>query len=559
MAAARPDREAPSSARGVPGRIAAWWRSLPLAATFACYLAAYLVGSTCLSNLIVRAVELDGPYAVLVTTEGSAVPLELYSGPYLYDAARGELVPASELSVPGDWSLTLFVGLADGSGRRGQAAYATMDDVRSGRVELFDWGLNYTDELPMDELLAQPDVSADDLAEYDASQRARRADAEASLDEGLAAALDEGALTSNVAYYAAPTDPTDPVSRLRLFVARAAPWAIFCGLGWAMFRAFYRRHIACPLGELEAAAERIGGGDLDFSVPVARGRELGRLSRTMEEMRASLLAAERELWRTAEERRRLNAAFAHDLRTPVFVLKGTVEMARLRLARGDQPLDATGLAALEGQVDRLEDFVGAMRGLGRLEDRPLAREELPLADAARELLCRAVETVRALGSDVRLACDATELSGAGEHVVAVDAPLAGEVLDNLLSNACRHARGHVWLRLGLEEGGGGTVLLVEVQDDGPGFSPEALRRGCEPFFGEGKAAGHLGMGLSIASTLARLHGGEVRLENVAGEKDPGAGLGSDAPGSAPGVPPAGGARVTVLLDVTPEGGGEDVR
>ena len=48
---------------------------------------------------------------------------------------------------------------------------------------------------------------------------------------------------------------------------------------------------------------------------------------------------------------------------------------------------------------------------------------------------------------------------------------------------------------------------------GPGFSPEALHRGCEPFFGEAKSSEHFGLGLNIVSTLARLHGGSVTLAN----------------------------------------------
>ena len=72
-------------------------------------------------------------------------------------------------------------------------------------------------------------------------------------------------------------------------------------------------HIAGPLGELSGAAERIARQDLDFSIERVRGKELGRLSERLEDMRASLLDAQRELWRTAEGRRRLNAAFAHDI------------------------------------------------------------------------------------------------------------------------------------------------------------------------------------------------------------------------------------------------------
>ena len=60
----------------------------------------------------------------------------------------------------------------------------------------------------------------------------------------------------------------------------------------------------------------------------------------------------------------------------------------------------------------------------------------------------------------------------------VDLSLVEEVLDNLLSNACGHARGVVGLEAVVREG----ELVLRVSDDGPGFTPEALRRGCDPLF-----------------------------------------------------------------------------
>ena len=59
------------------------------------------------------------------------------------------------------------------------------------------------------------------------------------------------------------------------------------------------------------------------------------------------------------------------------------------------------------------------------------------------------------------------------------------------------------------------MLDLTVTDDGPGFSAEALRRGCESFFSEQKSAEHFGLGLTVASMLARLHGGSLELANDA--------------------------------------------
>lgn len=108
--------------------------------------------------------------------------------------------------------------------------------------------------------------------------------------------------------------------------------------------------------------------------------------------------------------------------------------------------------------------------------------------------------------------------------VMIDCRLIEEVLENLLKNACAHAvsRVAVCLEAAVQEPQNGcvcesgtraAVLSVCVADDGPGFSSEALIRGMDPFYSEAKSAEHFGLGLSIAQTLTRLHGGDVELAN----------------------------------------------
>lgn len=94
--------------------------------------------------------------------------------------------------------------------------------------------------------------------------------------------------------------------------------------------------------------------------------------------------------------------------------------------------------------------------------------------------------------------------------VLLDLSLVEEVLDNLLSNACAHAVSSVTFDIMVDAG---TLALV-VTDDGPGFTPEALHRGCDPFFSENKSAEHFGLGLNVSSVLCGLHGGEIALTNA---------------------------------------------
>lgn len=560
-----------------------WWRTRPLGVTFTVYLAVYLAVATALATLgISLFAGLNDEYFYKVEIEiGNGLTQRgvVDSGPYIYDAEAGELLPAAELALPGDEPYAVFIA----TGARGtdgasvpsddvpvDMVTATTDMVRDGKVRLYDWGLNYNEWYPQEEVLEDDNgISYENLARYDSLSRSGRVQTVEMFARMTGADLGqtfgEGQV-SNTAYYAAPERDDGIMPWVMSFLVASAPVLAYGGLGWLTFRHFYRVHIAGPLADLAGAADRIAEQDLDFAIGTVRGRELGRLSETLEHMRASLLEAQRELWRTAESRRRLNAAFAHDLRTPVTVLKGTVEMAQMRLRRGDA-LDAGALDALSAQVARLERYATSMGGLTKLEDRPVEREALALDDL-REGLDRHVSgVIAARGGGLKLelpsmgetaAMPASETAGAPAPeaaavpvpgAAAVPAPdaiggsafpadgrpaaplfldlsLVEEVLDNLLSNACVHASTRVAFGMMVDAG----VLTVVVADDGPGFTPEALRRGCDPFFSENKSAEHFGLGLNVSSVLCGLHGGRIALANAE----------------------SGGARVIATFDVRPD-------
>lgn len=547
-------------------RLHAWWRTRPLGVTFTVYLAVYLAVATALAlaGADVFATWNNSYYYELEVDAGHGLMRRgvVDGGPYIYDATTDRLLPAAELDLPDAGALAVFIatGARDEIGAGGseedwpdetvRTVYATMDLLREGKIRLYDWGLNFNEWYPQEEVLEDNrGISADDLARYDQLSRERRvqsvdlfgkmtgADLEATFGESL---------VSNTAYYATAAPPAGIMTWLLTFATGLCPVLAYGVLGWLTFRHFYRVHIAGPLAELAGAADRIAERDLDFTIRVVRGRELGRLSETLEHMRASLLEAQRELWRTAESRRRLNAAFAHDLRTPITVLKGTVEMAQMRLRRSDT-LDGDALDALSAQVARLERYATSMGGLSKLEDRPVERETFALDDLREELGRHVSEVMAARGGGLELklptaseadrapapkTCCASEstLKAAADsrpaELLAIDLPLVEEVLDNLLSNACVHASSIVTFDMMVDAG----VLTLVVTDDGPGFTPEALHRGCDPFFSENKSAEHFGLGLNVSSVLCGLHGGKIALTNAE----------------------TGGARVIATLDVRPD-------
>lgn len=262
---------------------------------------------------------------------------------------------------------------------------------------------------------------------------------------------------------------------------------------------FYRRKLKRPIEILNAASEKIAENDLGFTVEVPCGNELGRLCESFEKMRAALLELNREHWAQMEERRRLNAAFAHDLRTPLTVLRGRTSLLEAELPPGSEA--AADVGVMKTHIERLVRYADAMSNLQRMEDVEVKREPMQLSAIAEGL--RETAEILFAGREVCVTC--------AEGTAEVDIEVVMQVCGNILSNSARYARSRVDIDLSLVNG----AMRVAVTDDGGGFTREGLEKAAAPFYkGEGGGSEHLGLGLNICDILCRRHGGRLVIENV---------------------------------------------
>lgn len=267
---------------------------------------------------------------------------------------------------------------------------------------------------------------------------------------------------------------------------------------------FYRVKLREPLRILKSGAERIMENDLDFVIPAPPGQdELGQLCSAFEKMRENLLANNQTLWRQAEERKRLNAAFAHDLRNPVTVLKGTAKLLRKGIC------DASAIDRLESYTLRIEQYVESMSSIQRLEQVPIRKKKV-----ACSLLCGELEdTARLLAPG--LSCRMIPPGDSPAETVEIDPGLFLTVAENLIANGARFAKHELEIGLGTAD----SFFVFSVTDDGPGFPDGLLRDGPKPFGNAEismKSTGHFGMGLYICQTICVKHGGTLKLENIKG-------------------------------------------
>ena len=297
----------------------------------------------------------------------------------------------------------------------------------------------------------------------------------------------------------------DERERLLLHVldgVQLAAWVTFPLGGLALADLlFYRKRLKGPIAALTEGAERIGRRDLDFVLDVHAEDELGKLCEAFESMRAALLESNRRLWSRIEERRRLNAAFAHDLRNPITVLKGAARM----LEREDlSPEQRAETVSLMGRyTGRLETYVEAMTRAQKLEEISCTPRETAWEALGRDLERSAALLCANAGKELSFTQE-------GTGTVFADVGLIQRTAENLVDNALRYAAARVAVELRQEEG---SAILM-VSDDGPGFPEHILKRGPAPFLhAEGESGEHFGMGLYLSRLSCERHGGALSLSN----------------------------------------------
>lgn len=264
------------------------------------------------------------------------------------------------------------------------------------------------------------------------------------------------------------------------------------------------RRFARPLTQLSRAAHLLTRGDFSARVPLnpsleRREDETALLLKDFNQMAASLERLE-------QERRYSLAAIAHELRTPVTVLRGRLEGVR----DGVLTASPAELEKLLGHADLLGKLIEDLQLLSLAEAGALRLERQPFV--MQDLLQRVAGDfmTKAQGQHITL-----RLTMPPEPVrVNGDPQRLYQVLGNVLGNALRHTPPHGTIRLQLQMEA--QTIVLEVEDSGPGFTPEALERAFERFYrspDRGRQNGGSGLGLALSRSLIEAHEGKMELFN----------------------------------------------
>jgi len=258
------------------------------------------------------------------------------------------------------------------------------------------------------------------------------------------------------------------------------------------------RRAAAPLSDVMEAADRVAAGDHDVQVPERGPHRFRGLARSFNAMTERLRASERE-------RRNLIADVAHELRTPLTVIQGQTE----GLLDGLYPADREHLEPLLEETRVMSRLLNDLLTLSTAEAGALQLHREPVQP--QTLMHEALEAFQGPAAlagvtlDSHVAPDLPTLDA--------DAVRIGEVLANLLSNALRHTPSSG--RISVSADSAHSAVVFTVTDTGSGIAPDSLAHVFDRFV-KSADSGRAGLGLAIAKSLVRAHGGTISAESSPG-------------------------------------------
>jgi len=285
----------------------------------------------------------------------------------------------------------------------------------------------------------------------------------------------------------------------------------FTGLLFAFFIIGYvmRRFILKPLEKMSLAVRQVAEGDLDVQLPKSPIKEITEVHGGIQIMTDSLQKSMQKQVELEEERRFFIAAVAHDLRTPLFALRGYLDGLQEGIA--DSPdKQAKYLSVCKEKSAQLARLVEDLFTFTKTEylEMELKKDtvDLPI------LLKKSMDSLHPLAKQNNVSI----ITNFGDDCMIIgDSYLLERAINNVLDNAVRHTphAGKVFIQCYKD----GNKVVFTIRDTGKGFSSEEIHHVFDPLYrGEAsrnRSTGGVGLGLTISRRIVRRHEGDLVADN----------------------------------------------
>ncbi len=257
---------------------------------------------------------------------------------------------------------------------------------------------------------------------------------------------------------------------------------------------------------LQEAIEKIQNQNLDFTINPSGIREVDEISISLEQMKEALNSSLTQQWESEQARREQISALAHDLKTPLTIIRGNAEL--LQDTTQDDIQREYNDYILKNTIE-LEKFTKELIDLAKME-KSIVREK---TDVTTDTFITEVDNqMRALSLEKQLQVNVQkEMLPA---CIFIDKEQFYRAILNVIANAVEHTPENGKVTLSVQ--GAVDFIQFTVTDSGCGFSPKDLNEATKQFYRgdpSRNAGSHHGMGLYIAQSIVQSHGGTLQIDN----------------------------------------------
>ena len=277
------------------------------------------------------------------------------------------------------------------------------------------------------------------------------------------------------------------------------------------------RHFIDPLKRLQRTTAKLADGDYRARTNLDMQDEIGQLGDEIDMLAERLEEAEGERHFTDASRRKFLSEISHELRTPVTVIRGSLEALRDGIVKEDDVTEY--YATMSASAASLDRLIGDLLELTRLDNPEftLDMEAVNLRDVVEDAVrqTRQIASQKGVEIDYKVSDEHDDFYG--------DYGRLRQMLVNILNNAVKFtpSGSRVFVDYRLRDAGCGsqfTDAVISIRDEGIGMSEETIRHLFDRFYTTGKAGtDSTGLGLSIAKSIADRHNVEIDVVSREGE------------------------------------------
>lgn len=268
----------------------------------------------------------------------------------------------------------------------------------------------------------------------------------------------------------------------------------------------FGKYLSRRMEELLVITQKIEQQDLDFSIKKSKIVEIDRVLDALNHMKIALKQSLAKQWQDDKLRQDQLAALAHDLKTPLTIIRGNTELL-LDLPLSDEQKECADY--IETSAVQMQNYVQSLIEVTKSwKSTRLNLQEIEVSSLLQETKNQIIGLCAVNNITLQWNSELYPIT------IWVDHDLIIRALMNVLSNAVEHSpQGG---KISLEAFQYENMLSIVISDTGSGFSAEALKHGTEQFFMDDdsrNSKSHYGIGLYVAASVVQKHGGRLVLEN----------------------------------------------